>query len=52
MPWHAPHEGRQGRPPVFSSAAVQVCLSIKVPFKQRHGEVGDRRMDVVQTHVT
>ena len=22
MTWHAPHEGRPGRPPVFSNAAV------------------------------
>ncbi|WP_237400749.1 IS5 family transposase [Rhodovulum sulfidophilum] len=33
MAWHAPHEGRQGRPPVFSDAAIQFCLSIKVLFK-------------------
>ena len=30
MTWHAPHEGR---PPVFSNAAIQFCLSIKVLFK-------------------
>ncbi|MFC0341183.1 transposase, partial [Paracoccus niistensis] len=30
MGWHAPHEGRAGRPPVFSNAAIQFCLSIKV----------------------
>jgi len=29
MAWHAPHEGRPGRPPVFSNAAIQFCLSIK-----------------------
>ena len=34
MARHAPHEGRPGRPPVFSDAAIQVCLSIKVLFKQ------------------
>ena len=33
MAWHAPHEGRAGRPPVFSNAASQFCLSIKVLFK-------------------
>ena len=33
MAWHAPLEGRPGRPPVFSNAAMQFCLSIKVLFK-------------------
>ena len=33
MARHAPHEGRPGRPPVFSEAAIQFCLSIKVLFK-------------------
>ena len=33
MAWHAPHEGRPGRPPVFSDTAIQFCLSIKVLFK-------------------
>lgn len=33
MAWHAPHEGRPGRPPVFSDAAIPFCLSIKVLFK-------------------
>jgi len=33
MDWHAPHEGRAGRPPVFSNTAIQFCLSIKVLFK-------------------
>ena len=33
MDWHAPHEGRAGRPPVFSNVAIQFCLSIKVLFK-------------------
>lgn len=32
MAWHAPHEGRAGRPPVFSDAAIQFCLTIKVLF--------------------
>lgn len=31
--WHTPHEGRPGRPPVFSNAAIQFCRSIKVLFK-------------------
>ena len=29
MTWLAPREGRPGRPPVFSDAAIQFCLSIK-----------------------
>lgn len=33
MAWSAPHEGCPGRPPVFSDAAIQFCLSIKVLFK-------------------
>ncbi|SMX50935.1 hypothetical protein MAA8898_05142 [Maliponia aquimaris] len=33
MTWHAPHEGRPGRPPVFSNSAIQFCLSIKVLFR-------------------
>ncbi len=33
MAWHAPHEGHPGRPPVFSNAAIQFCLSIKVLFR-------------------
>ncbi len=33
MAWHAPLEGRPGRPPVFSNAAIQFCLSIKGLFK-------------------
>ena len=33
MAWLAPHEGRLGRPPVFSDAAIQFCLSVKVLFK-------------------
>ena len=33
MAWHAPHEGRLGRLPVFSDLAIQFCLSIKVLFK-------------------
>ncbi len=33
MTWHAPHEDRPGRPAVFSDAAIQFCLTIKVLFK-------------------
>ncbi|TYB84337.1 IS5 family transposase [Oceaniovalibus sp. ACAM 378] len=33
MAWLAPHEGLPGRPPLFSDAAIQFCLSIKVLFK-------------------
>ncbi len=33
MAWLAPHEGWPGRPPVFSDAAIQFCLSGKVLFK-------------------
>lgn len=33
MTWLAPHEGRPGRPPVLSNAAIQFCLSIKVLYK-------------------
>lgn len=33
MAWLAPHEGRPGRPPVFSDAAIQFCRSIKVLFR-------------------
>ncbi len=33
MTWLAPHEGRRGRPLVFSDAAIQFCLSIKTLFK-------------------
>ena len=33
MAWLAPPKGRPGRPPVFSDAAIQLCLSIKVLFK-------------------
>jgi hypothetical protein len=33
MAWLAPHEGLPGRPPVFSDAAIQFCLSVKVLFK-------------------
>jgi len=29
MIWRAPRDGRLGRPPVFSDAAIQFCLSIK-----------------------
>ena len=33
MTWLAPHGGRPGRPAVFSDAAIQFCLTIKVLFK-------------------
>ena len=33
MRWLAPHDGRAGRPPLFSEAAIQLCLSIKVLFR-------------------
>ena len=33
MAWRAPHEGQPGRPAVFSDAAIQFCLSIKILFK-------------------
>ncbi len=33
MAWFAPHDGSPGRPEVFSNAAIQFCLSIKVLFK-------------------
>ena len=33
MIWLAPHDGRPGRPAVFSDASIQFCLTIKVLFK-------------------
>ena len=33
MFWRAPHDGSPGRPAVFSDAAIQFCLTIKVLFK-------------------
>ena len=33
MTWFVPHDGRPGRPAVFSDAAIQFCLTIKVQFK-------------------
>jgi len=33
MAWLAPHDGSPGRPAVFSGAAIQFCLTIKVLFK-------------------
>lgn len=33
MAWRAPHDGRPGRPAVFSDAAVQFWLSVKILFK-------------------
>jgi len=44
MAWHARHEGRPGRLPVFSEVAIQFCLSIKVlfklPLRQASGMIG------------
>jgi hypothetical protein len=34
MVWLAPKAGRTGRPPVFSDAAIQFCLMVKVLFGQ------------------
>ncbi len=34
MNWLAPRDGGPGRPAVFSDAAVQFCLTIKVLFKR------------------
>lgn len=33
MSWLAPHDGSPGRPAVFSEAAIQFCLTIKVLFR-------------------
>ena len=33
MTWLAPPDGKPGRPSVFSDAAIQFCLTIKVLFK-------------------
>ena len=33
MTWLAPHDGSPGRPSMFSNAAIQFCLTIKVLFK-------------------
>lgn len=33
MIWHAPRKDWSGRPAVFSEAAIQFCLTIKVLFK-------------------
>lgn len=41
--WRAPRAGRSGRPPVFSEAAIQFCLMVKVlfglPLRQTTGMV-------------
>lgn len=43
MTWLAPKAGKPGRPPVFSDAAVQFCLMVKVifglPLRQTTGMV-------------
>ena len=33
MTWLASHDGKPGRPAIFSDAAIQFCLTIKVLFK-------------------
>jgi hypothetical protein len=33
MTWLARHDGSPGRPAVFSDAAIQFCLTIKIRFK-------------------
>ena len=44
MVWRAPKAGGSGRPPVFSDAAIQFCLMVKVlfglPLRQTTGMVG------------
>lgn len=44
MVWFAPKAGHNGRPPVFSDAAIQFCLMVKVlfglPLRQTTGMVG------------
>ncbi len=37
MAWLAPPEGRPGRPPLFSDAAIQFCLSIKGEGRPENG---------------
>lgn len=43
MTWLAPKTGRNGRPPVFSDAAIHFCLMVKVlfglPLRQTTGMV-------------
>lgn len=43
MVWFAPRAGRNGRPPVFSNAAIQFCLMVKIlfglPLRQTTGMV-------------
>lgn len=43
MVWRAPKAGRNGRPAVFSDAAIQFCLMVKVlfglPLRQTTGMV-------------
>ena len=45
MTWLAPHGGSPGRPAVFSDAAIQFCLTIKVlselPLRQTTGMVAN-----------
>ena len=46
MVWLPPKAGRPGRPPVFSDAAIQFCLMVKVlfglPLRQTTGMVACR----------
>jgi hypothetical protein len=39
MIWRAPRDGRPGRPAVFCDAAIQFCLSIKIPEDEQIGTV-------------
>ena len=43
LAWLAPRSGRTGRPPVFTDAAIQFCLMVKVlfglPLRQTTGMV-------------
>lgn len=38
MVWLAPKGGRNGRPPVFTNAAIQFCLMVKVLLGCRFGK--------------
>ena len=41
MTWRAPRDGRPGRPAVFSDAAIQFCLSIKVRKREVEALCGE-----------
>jgi hypothetical protein len=32
MAWHATPSGKRGAQPVYSDAAIQACLTVKLPF--------------------